>query len=170
MGMSAGAGGRMNEHFVLDGIDRAIVRLLRENGRATNQQIAHALELTAATVSSRIRRMEDANILRAIAVSDFAVHGYNMLMQVAIEVDGRLASEVATELADLPEVFAAHLVSGQHDIDMLVALRSAGELSDFVLEKIAPIRGIRTAVPAIITDVIKYNFGDWRTPAIEQAG
>ncbi len=148
----------MNDNFVLDEVDRAIVQQLRDNGRATNQQIAETLGLTAATVSSRIRRMEDANKLRVVAVSDFAAHGYNMLMQVAIEVDGRPASEVATELAELPEIFAAHLVTGRHDIDILIALHNSDELPDFLQNKLAPIKGIRTIVPSIVTDVLKYRF------------
>jgi len=145
-------------NFSVDDIDRAIVNLLRANGRTTNQQIADQLGLTAATVSTRIRRMEDARQLRVVAVSDFSAHGYNVLLEVAIEVEGRPASEVAEELAKLPEVFAAHLVTGRYDIDMLVALHDFSELSEFMMTKLAGIRGIRSLVPAIAIDVVKYHF------------
>jgi len=144
--------------ITMDDIDRAIVAHLRKNGRATNQQIADILGLTAATVSSRIRRMEDANALRVVAVSDFSAHGYNVLIEVAIEVDGRPASEVAEELAKLPEVFAAHLVTGRYDIDVLVALHDFDGLADLMLNKLAKIHGIRSLVPAIAIDVVKYEF------------
>ena len=144
--------------FAMDDIDREIVAHLRKNGRATNQQIADKLSLTAATVSARIRRMEDADALRVVAVSDFSAHGYNVLLEVAIEVDGRPASEVAEELAKLPEVFAAHLVTGRYDIDILVALHDFDELSELLLGKLAKIRGIRSLVPAIAIDVVKYEF------------
>ena len=73
----------------IDGIDLAIVEELRKDGRATNQTIAGKLGLTAATVSTRIRRLENANKLRVVAVSDFSAHGYNLLMEVAVEVEGR---------------------------------------------------------------------------------
>lgn len=144
--------------IAMDEVDRAIVAQLRRNGRATNQQIADQLGLTAATVSSRIRRMEDADALRVVAVSDFSAHGYNVLLEVAIEVDGRPASEVAEELAALPEVFAAHLVTGRYDVDLLVALHDFDELADLMLNKFARIRGIRSLVPAIAIDVVKYEF------------
>ncbi|MFM5949842.1 MAG: Lrp/AsnC family transcriptional regulator [Novosphingobium sp.] len=148
----------MSEAFPIDDVDRAIVEQLRVNGRATNQQIANSLGLTAATVSARIRRMEDADKLRVVAVSDFSAHGYNVLMEVAIEVDGRPASEVATELAEFPEVFAAHLVTGRYDIDMLVVLRDIGDLPHLLLDKFSKVKGIRSMVPAIAVDVIKYKF------------
>ena len=148
----------MGKSPAIDDIDRSIVELLRENGRSTNQQIADSLGLTAATVSSRIRRMEDEDLLRVVAVSDFAAHGYNLLMEVAIEVDGRPASEVASELAEFPEVFAAHLVSGRYDIDLLVALRDFEDLPHLLLDKMSRVNGIRAMVPAIAVEVIKYQF------------
>ncbi len=148
----------MSNDFHIDDADRAIVEQLRLNGRATNQQIANTLGLTAATVSARIRRMEDANKLRVVAVSDFSAHGYNVLMEVAIEVDGRPATDVVEELAQFPEVFAAHLVTGRYDIDVLVALHDFDELPDLFLNKFGKIPGIRSMVPAIAVDVIKYKF------------
>lgn len=142
-----------------DATDHAIVDLLRENGRITNQQIAEALGLTAATVSTRIRRMEDANQLRVVAVSDFAAHGFDLLLRAMITVEGRPASAVAQDLAGLDEVFAVHLVSGGHDIDMLVALHDAGDLDAFLLDHVARIDGIHAIDTSIIVDIVKYQFG-----------
>lgn len=148
----------MKPTFTFDSTDQSIVDQLRRNGRATNQQIAEALGLTATTVSSRIKRMEDADQLRVVAVSDFAAHGYNFLMEVAIEVDGRPASEVAQELARFPEVFAVHIVTGRYDINMLVALHDFDDLSHLILDKFSQVGGIRSMTPSIVVDVIKYQF------------
>lgn len=148
----------MSADFPLDDVDRAIVAQLRANGRATNQQIADRLGLTGATVSARIRRMEDADKLRVVAVSDFAAHGYNILIEIAIEVDGRPAAAVAEELCALPEVFAAHLVTGRYDIDILVVLRDFDEIQTLLLDRLAKIDGIRSITPAIAVDVVKYKF------------
>jgi len=148
----------MTQSFQFDATDRTIVEQLRVNGRATNQQIAENLGLSATTVSSRIKRMEDANQLRVVAVSDFAAHGRNILLRIAVEVDGRPASEVATELAELPEVFAIHLVTGRYNIDMLVALTDFDDLSTLLLEKFSSIPGISSMSPSIVIDIIKYQF------------
>lgn len=148
----------MTQTFTHDAADLKIVEQLRLNGRANNQQIAERLGLTATTVSTRIKRMEDANQLRVVAVSDFAAHGFNVLLKVEVEVDGRPASEVATELGELPEVVALHMVTGRYDIDMLVALHDFDDLSGFMLDKLSNVRGIRTLKPAIVVDIIKYRF------------
>ena len=144
--------------YSLDATDRAIVDQLRINGRATNREIAAALGLTANTVSSRIRQMEAAGQLRVIAVSDFAAHDHNVLIQVAIELDNRTAEDAARELAAFPEVFAAHIVNGNYDIDLLIAVEDFDALKRFMLDHLAKVRGIRSMTPSIAVDIVKYSF------------
>lgn len=148
----------MKQDFSFDETDLQIVAELRKNGRATNQQVAERLGLTATTVSSRIRRMEDADQLRVVAVSDFAAHGFDVLMQLAIEVDSRAASEVAGELAQFPEVFAVHIVTGRYDIDALIVLKDFEDMSHFLLDRLSTIRGIRSVSPSIAVDILRYQF------------
>jgi Lrp/AsnC family transcriptional regulator, leucine-responsive regulatory protein len=144
--------------YDLDDLDRQIIAALRADGRATNQQIARSLKIAAATVSMRIRRMEELNAMRVVAVTDFAALGYTVLLAIGIEVKGRPAEDVAKDLSKLHEVFAVHLVTGARDIEVLVALREFEELQEFLLVDVAKIRGIRSLTPAIAVDVIKYNF------------
>lgn len=148
----------MTEKFEVDDTDRAVIGELRRNGRATNQQIADRLGITAATVSARIRRLEKANKLRVVAVSDFKAHGFDVLLEIAIEVGNRPASQVADELAELDEVFAVQLVTGRYDINMLVVLKHFDELQDFLFGKLSAIQGIRSMMPAITVEIVKYKF------------
>jgi len=147
----------MSESFAFDETDRKIVEHLRLNGRATNQQIAESLNLIASTVSTRIRRMEDAGMLRVVAVSDFAVHGYHVIIHLAIEVSGRPASEVAEELAAFPEVFAIHLVTGRYEISLVLALHDMDELAPLIAGKLSQVPGVRTMIPSIGLDIVKYG-------------
>lgn len=144
--------------FSFSETDHAIVSELRRNGRATNQDIAEKLGLTASTVSSRIKRMEEANQLRVVAVSDFAALGYNVLLRLAVEVDGRPASCVATDLAGLSEVFAVHVVTGRYNIDALVALLDFAELPAFLQSLVSNVPGIKSMTPSIVVDILKYKF------------
>ena len=90
-------------------------------------------------------------------------------MEVAIEVDGRPASDVVEELSEFPEVFAAHLVTGRYDIDLLVVLHDFNDLHDLLLNKFSKVRGIRSMVPAIAVDVMKYQFDVAPIDAREEA-
>lgn len=144
--------------YELDEVDRHIIAALQVDGRATNQKIARSLKISPATVGARIRRLENVNAMRVVAVTDFAALGYQVLLAVGIEVQGRAAEEVAEELAALEEVFAVHLVTGARDIEILVALHDLDELKVFLLQDIAKIRGIRALSAGIAADVIKYDF------------
>jgi Lrp/AsnC family leucine-responsive transcriptional regulator len=147
-----------NGAYELDQLDLEIIAALKADGRATNQQISRSLKIAAATVSMRIRRMEELNAMRVVAVTDFEALGYKLLLAIGVEVKGRAAEDVAKDLAKLHEVFAVHLVTGARDIEILVALKEFDELQEFLLVDIAKIRGVRSLTPAIAVDVIKYNF------------
>jgi Lrp/AsnC family leucine-responsive transcriptional regulator len=144
--------------YALDDIDRRIIAALKSDGRATNQRIARSLRISPATVGARIRRLENMKAMRVVAVTDFAALGYKVLLAIGIEVQGRPAQDVAQELAALPEVFAAHLVTGARAVEILVALHDLDELEPFLLRDLAKIGGIRTLAAGIAVDVIKYDF------------
>ena len=148
------------DSFEFDATDLAIIQRLKENGRATNREIAEELGLTANTVSARIRHMEEADNLRIIAVSDFSAHGHDVLIQLAIEIDNRPVIEAAEQIAQFPEVFAAHVVNGNYDIDCLVAVPDFDTLKHFMLDKLSKVAGIRSMSPSIAVDIVKYQFGD----------
>ena len=142
----------------LDPLDVRLVDFLRSNPRATNQEIAESLEVTAATVSSRLRRLEESRAMRVVAVTDFSAHGYNVLAAVGIKVQGRSVEEVGRELAELPEVLSVNIMTGAHDLELLVAFRDFAEINLFLLDHVAHIRGVATLTPGIAADIVKFEF------------
>jgi Lrp/AsnC family transcriptional regulator for asnA, asnC and gidA len=142
----------------LDTIDTAIIDILRSNGRATNQEIARCLSITAATVSARVRRLEESKSMRVVAVADFAAHGYKILIAVGVQVVGRDPADVARDLAKLPEVFSINLMCGPVDIELLVALREFEEINVFLADHVARIAGVSELHPGIAADIVKFEF------------
>ena len=61
-------------------------------------------------------------------------------------------------LAQFPEVFATHLVTGRHDVDLLVALKEFDDLAGLMLDKFSTVKGIRSMTPSVVVDVLKYQF------------
>ena len=142
----------------LDALDNGIIELLRVNGRATNQEIAEKLSVTAATVSSRLRRLDELGASRVVAVTDFAAHGYNVLIVVGVKVAGREVQDVARDLARLPEVFSVNIMNGPEDIEMLVALHDYADINVFLLDHVAGIAGVDALSPGIAADIVKFEF------------
>jgi Lrp/AsnC family transcriptional regulator for asnA, asnC and gidA len=142
----------------LDTIDSAIIDILRSDGRATNQDIARRLSITAATVSARLRRLEESKSMRVVAVADFAAHDYKILIAIGVRVMDRNPADVARDLAKLPEVFSINLMCGPVDIELLVTLREFDEINVFLADHVAQIPGVSELLPGIAADIVKFEF------------
>jgi Lrp/AsnC family transcriptional regulator for asnA, asnC and gidA len=151
-------GGKTFAAPILDDIDAKLIELLRANGRATNQELADNLSVTAATVSARLRRMEEARVMRVVAVTDFTAHNYHVLIALGVKVQGRDAREVGRDLAKLPEVLSVNVMSGPHELELLVGLHDFNEISALLLEHIAAIEGVFAIDPGIAADIVKFEF------------
>ena len=147
-----------DQNFEFSDLDRSIIAILKKDGRTSNQKIADGLGVTTSMVATRIRRMEQAKAMKVVAVSDFSAFDYNVLLPIGVDVKGRRANDVAEDLAKLDEVAVVQLVSGRHDIEILVTLADMSDTSEFLLEKLSKIKGIRNLDPSFAVDIIKYDF------------
>jgi DNA-binding Lrp family transcriptional regulator len=126
----------------MDGLDQRLITLLRHNGRRSVSDLALELDVSRATVRSRMERLERSGdivgytvILRADAVS-LPVRGIML-----IEVEGRAADRVVDALGGFPEVSAIHTTNGKWD---LIVELGAANLSDFdgILRRVRLIPGV----------------------------
>jgi len=126
----------------MDELDQRLITLLRHNGRRSVSDLALELDVSRATVRSRMERLERSGdivgytvILRADAVS-LPVRGIML-----IEVEGRAADRVVDALGGFPEVSAIHTTNGKWD---LIVELGAASLSDFdgILRRIRLIPGV----------------------------
>ena len=144
----------------LDATDQAIIDLLRQDGRMAFRAIARELSITEPTVRARVRRMEESDTMRVVAVTDVQAAGYGMLLAVGVQVENRTPEEVARDLAEIPEVFSVNVVVGAQDVEILVVAEDALGLNQLLNETLAGIAGVRRLTPALAVDVLK-NQPDW---------
>lgn len=142
----------------LDALDTSIIEILRTNGRATNQDVAKQLSVTAATVSARLQKLEDSRAMRVVAVTDFAALGYNIIIAVGVKIWGRSAQDVGRDLANFPEVLSVNIMNGANDLELLVALHDFSEIQNFLYDHIAGIEGVAHLESGIAVDIVKYEF------------
>ena len=151
-------GGRTMMPPSLDALDASIVDILRTDGRATNQDIANQLSVTAATVSARLQKMEDARAIRVVAVTDFAALGYNVIIALGVKVRDRKVPDVGRDLAAFPEVLSVNIMTGANDLELLVALHDFSEIQQFLYDHIARVDGVAHIDAGIAADIVKYEF------------
>jgi Lrp/AsnC family transcriptional regulator for asnA, asnC and gidA len=144
----------------LDSTDERIVELLREDGRMPYRALARELDMTEATVRARVRRLEDSNVMRVVAVTDFEAVGYEFMLAVGVQVEDRTPEDVARELARFAEVFSINVVIGTYDLELLVVAENQAALTELIYERLAGLPGVRRVVPSIAVNVLK-NQPDW---------
>lgn len=144
--------------FEFSDLDASIVEILKRDGRTSNQKIADTLGVTTSIVGTRIKRMEEAKAMKVVAVADFSALNYNCLYPIGIDVKGRMAKDVAHDLAQLDEVIVVQLVVGKHDIEILVALSDMKELNNFLMLKLSKVKGVRSLDAGFAVDIVKYDF------------
>ena len=144
----------------LDEIDKRVIRLLRSDGRMPYRAIARELGITEATVRARVRRLEESNTMRVVAVTDIEAAGYGMLLAVGVQVEGRSPEEVAGDLAAVPEVFSVNVAIGAQDIEILVVAQDPPALNTLLADTLARVAGVKRLTPALAVDVLK-NQPDW---------
>ena len=148
----------LRSNFQFSELDESIIEILKKDGRTSNQNIADLLGVSTSMVATRIRRMEQAKAMKIVVVSDFSAFNYNVLLPIGVDVKGRRANDVANDLAELEEVASVQLVSGKHDIEILVTLANLEQMSGFLLNKLSQVKGVRSLSPSFAVDIIKYDF------------
>jgi len=139
----------------LDKTDYAIVDLLRADGRLPYRAIARTLGLTEATVRARVKRLEESDTMRVVAVTDIEAAGYSMLLAIGVQVENRSPEAVARDMAEIPEVFSVNVVVGTHDVEILVVAEDQAALNHLLTEQLAAMEGVRRLTPALAVDVLK---------------
>lgn len=101
----------------MDGIDRQLLALLVQDGRATYHELGRTVRLSGNTVADRVGRLRRTGVLRRYGAElDLAALGFGMEMLSDIRLqDG--VDRVAFEhgLSDIPHVTGAWRVTGEYD-------------------------------------------------------
>jgi DNA-binding Lrp family transcriptional regulator len=129
----------------MDETDRQLISLLRQDARMSVADLAHKLGVSRGTVTNRIRKMEDSQILVGYTVKlrpDAEPERIRAWMGVLVE--GNQTRLVIANLLGEPGVVALHDTNGRWDLLAELEARSMKELS-VVLERIRLISGIRSS-------------------------
>jgi DNA-binding Lrp family transcriptional regulator len=122
----------------LDGTDRAILRVLAEDARISNKELADRVGIAQSTCLARVRALRATGVIRGFhADIDPRALGHNLEAMIAIRLQpharGSLTEHVAA-LSRRPEVLDVYFVAGANDFLLHVATASTDELRAFVAD------------------------------------
>ena len=121
----------------LDDIDRQILAELVRDGRMSMRALASALHISRASVYSRVERLErDKVITGYTATVDPEKCGLALSAYVYLSVKQQSWKALRRKVLSIAEVDHAALVSGEHDMVLLVRTPDAATLRDLVLNRL----------------------------------
>ncbi|MBL4916805.1 Lrp/AsnC family transcriptional regulator [Szabonella alba] len=133
-----------------DDLDRRLVAILRDDGRAAVSKLAVLLGVSRATVQARIDRLLNSGAVLGFTIrarEDSGPHGVRAIMM--IEVSGQSTTQVIRSLRGITALHQLHSTNGNWD---LVAHLSAESLADFdrILREVRGIPGITNSETSIL--------------------
>ncbi len=152
-----------SENNPLSPTDKAISRLLQEDGRRSFADIAAELGLAPSTIQQRANRLFKRGILRIIAAADPVALGVPVMASIAIKADGVRLREVSEEIAQFEEVSYLAICTGRNDILIEIACHDNEHLISFVAEKLAKVKGVRNTETSLYLKIVK-NSIQWGVP------
>jgi Lrp/AsnC family transcriptional regulator, leucine-responsive regulatory protein len=141
-----------------DDVDLALLRTLRDDGRASISSLARDLHLSRSAVHQRLNALVDSRCLLGFTpIVDPSKLGVGVAAFVLISAGpgSRLEMQPLTDqLLGLPHVEYAALVTGDHDVLLLVRVSDLDELRRFLLDELTAITGMRGTLTLLVLDEV----------------
>jgi DNA-binding Lrp family transcriptional regulator len=135
---------------MLDGTDRALLALLRENARIGHAEAARRLKLSRTTVQARVESLERRGIIVGYTVRLAEEVSRRLVRaQVTIIVAAKASAAVTKALQRMPAVRALYSVSGSFDLLAVVAAEDVPSL-DAAIDAIGAVEGVERTQSSII--------------------
>ena len=144
--------------YRLDEADRRILRVLQQDGRITNQDLAAACNMSASSCFERVRRLRERGvILGYTALIDPKYAERELLIFTEVLLD-RTTSDIfdqfAARIRRSPEVLECHMVAGGFDYLVKVRMKDMAAYRAFLADTLVVMPGVReTRTYAVMEEV-----------------
>jgi Lrp/AsnC family transcriptional regulator, regulator for asnA, asnC and gidA len=147
----------------VDDIDRAIIRILQRDGRASNTEIGRTLELTETTIRKRIARLINEQLINVVAVPTPMAVGMTTSVIIGISVRLGDLETVSERLVRYPEVRYVGMSTGRYDLIVEAFFADNEHLLSFVSNELGSDPAIRQVETSLILKVAKFSY-EWEIP------
>lgn len=126
---------------------KKLVKLLRENARLSNDELAVMLGITEKEVAEKIAQLEkDGTIIGYSAIineEEFDKNCVTAFIELKVSPQVQCGyDDIAAMIAQHPEVDSVYLMSGSFDLSVTVRGTNLREVALFVSDRLAPIDGV----------------------------
>lgn len=134
----------------LDEIDHQILDMLIDNTRIPFTDIAKKLLISAGTVHVRVKKMEEAGIIKGSSLMlDYKKLGYSFIAYVGVYLNNTSQTKFVLErINEIPSVTVAHITTGKFNIFCKIRAKSTEHAKEviFMLDDIEGVYRTETMI------------------------
>lgn len=138
----------------LDDFDRRLLRRLQRDARVSTQELAEGAGLSASPAWRRVKRMEEAGIIRAqVALLDPGKLGLNASAYVQVSLTDHAPATIARFDAFVQaeaRIVDCARVTGGGDYLMKVLARDTGDFEDFLMHRLLALGVVRATTTSFV--------------------
>ena len=147
----------------LDQTDLKILRILQQNARLTNKELAAQVNLSTTPVLERLKRLErNGYIKKYVAVLDAEKLNRGFIVFCNVKMR-RLSKEIARDfmerMLNIPEVTECYNISGQFDYMLKIHAPDMRYYQEFVLNQLGTIENLGSLESTFVMDTVKLEYG-----------
>ena len=136
----------------LDEMDRQILRILQQDARTSNAEIARRVGLTSSAIFQRIRKLEESGTIRGYTtLTDARRLGYGLVAFIMVRTGESVrTSDTIEPLLGIPEVQEIHRVVGEDCFLVKVRVADTDALAHLLDDRIQPIPSVASTRTTIV--------------------
>ena len=135
----------MESNYQIDNIDRGILSELMINAKVPYTEIAKKLIVSAGTIHVRMKKMEEAGIVKNSRLRiNYELLGFDLTAFLGIYLEkGSTYTDVIQQLNLIPEIVEAHYTTGVYSIFAKIRCKNTKHMRQILNEEIQSIKGIQ---------------------------
>ena len=135
----------MESNYQIDNIDRGILSELMINAKVPYTEIAKKLIVSAGTIHVRMKKMEEAGIVKNSRLHiNYELLGFDLTAFLGIYLEkGSTYTDVIQQLNLIPEIVEAHYTTGVYSIFVKIRCKNTKHMRQILNEEIQSIKGIQ---------------------------
>ncbi len=141
---------------MIDGIDLSILKILQDNARTSNAEIARQVGMAPSAILERIRKLERKGIIQRYEtrISPAALDKHLTAFTLVRTEEPVGSTGTGEELAKVPGVLEVHYVAGQDAYFVKSRTRGPEDLAD-LLKQFGRIKAIRDTRTTVVLTTVK---------------
>lgn len=145
----------------LDTIDLRILRVLQENSKLSNVELAKKINLSPSPTLTRVNNLEASGVIsHYVGLVNPAALGLQLTVFIKVSLDRQVSAALKrfeTEIAQFDQVMEVYLMTGDEDYLLRIVVPDIQALERFILDHLTKIPHVSNIRSSFALKQVKYK-------------